>query len=767
MGGAVDKIVDVVSTVAGAVVGFMVGGPIGAVIGAGLGYASADVVNSIINPGFDVPNTPSAQAEQQNSGITVNKQGTNESIPVVYGRRRVGGIRLFVSTEGENNKYLHIVLALSEGEIDGIEEIYMDDFLAWQGNTQHGERYNANVGKYKGNVTFEAYHGKENQTAAPLTAGVGGWGSSQRLRGIAYISFRLEWVKIESQDDQDESPWSNMPNITVVMRGKKVADATQFVPGEIERPIAYEDETVSYNSIPINCLLDYLRNPIYGKGLTNDKIDFASFQNEAVRWLFLSDGVTPANFDQLHACNAVIFTDRTLFDNVKTFLFNCRAALPYQNGRFAVKVEDNRQETSIYGLESTPVMTIDENNILNTVNIESDSVKGKYNRVVVRFMGGKQGEELTNEPIELTFPEPGSSLERQYLEEDNGRVNENVIVLEHVTQDSIARKYAEVALNKSRFRSKTISFTADASLHQVTVNDIVRIVHSGLGFDGKFRIKSLQFNADYTFTVIAEEHNDIVYAGDVQPFTLESQGAVRRGEQFGPVYQDIITGDIVHIGNKSDAPLTSNTANIISGGSSPNNSNTNVDPQNPDNLTLTELALNNNATQETLDAIDFTKTLTQSELEQAVLDGRVVATIGGEQVVSGPSAIPKPIIKGFGPVSLRPDIYRSFVSAPLFIQSTNEPSIVRTEVKQFDPVTGSYRRASSFNVQNSSTAASDGFIQMTFDTDRGDALKNINIKIQFVGEFGDVVKTSDPFVFSITNIAPGAFPGDDVIIEEL
>jgi hypothetical protein len=55
--------------------------------------------------------------EAQTQGITVNKQSNVAGIPVVYGRRKVGGVRVFVGTRGDDNKYLYVALAVAEGEI--------------------------------------------------------------------------------------------------------------------------------------------------------------------------------------------------------------------------------------------------------------------------------------------------------------------------------------------------------------------------------------------------------------------------------------------------------------------------------------------------------------------------------------------------------------------------------------------------------------------------------------------------------------------------
>lgn len=701
MGGAVKAI----TTVVGAVVGFMVGGPIGAVIGAGIGYGSSDLVNAIINPGFNVPSMGFDSAEQQNAGVTVNKQGTNLYVPVIYGRRRVGGYRVFVSTEGATNEYLHVVLAISEGEINRITEIYMDDNLAWTGSSVHGTRYSANTGKYIGLCDFETYHGTANQSAAPLTLGVGGWGPQHRLQGIAYVSFKLKWLKIEKAEDQDKSPWNNIPNITMVVEGRKIANATAFA-DSITRGTAYESESLTYNTNPVNVLLDYLRNPIYGKGLSNDKINFKSFRDEATRWNYLSDGTTVASGDQLHQCNAVIFTDRTIMENVKTFLFNMRAALPYQDGRFSVRVEDNRQDTSTYGTASTSVMTVGEDSIIGTINLESENVAGKFNRVVVTYMGGTQGSVLTNEAVEYQYPEADSALETQYLTEDNDRVNEHKFTLEHVTQDSIAKKYAEIALKKSRYRGKILSFTGDASLHQLQVNDIFTMVYSGLGINGKFRVKSIQFNADYTFSVIAEEHNDLIYGGNVTPYRRRTPAVTYTGSNI-PVYIDVITNNVVHIGNKSDAPLPDNY----------------VPPSTvPPEYTTVPVKY------------------TQAQLEAALATGNVVAIVNGEIIWADPQFMPTPVVNSSQVTASTQ--YSGQVDIRINIEATNEPNVEYVWLLVYSPSTKTYDMLAT---NNASTAAKDGYVMLK----TWNPYRPFNAKVQFRNGRG-LVSTSAAFTVPMT-----------------
>ena len=73
------------------------------------------------------------QAARGISGVLVTKQGTNASIPVVYGERRVAGARVFIEASGTDgdtkNAYFHMVETIAEGPIEGLQEIYFNDTL--------------------------------------------------------------------------------------------------------------------------------------------------------------------------------------------------------------------------------------------------------------------------------------------------------------------------------------------------------------------------------------------------------------------------------------------------------------------------------------------------------------------------------------------------------------------------------------------------------------------------------------------------------------
>ena len=537
-----------VGAVVGAVVGFAVLGPVGLVLGAIGGAvaagAVADIVSYIFNPGFDVPGMDSAAS--QNQGVTVNKDGTNNNLPVIYGRRYVGGSRVAVATSGSTNEFLWVVFAVSEGEINAFKEVYIDDTLAWSGTSTHGQQYDATIGKFNGYLTFQTFHGTENQTASTLAKQSGpGWSDQHRLKGVAYITFRFKWYKVATQEDQDKTPWrGGIPNITLTVEGRRVAIARNF-PDSITRTTEYADEAVAYSTNPVECFLDYMRNPVYGKGLTNDKVDFASFRKESRRINTLDNG-NPTPPDLTQECNAVVFTNRTIMDNVKTFLFNIRAAMPYSQGRFKISLNDNRDDVSRYGPVSTPVMSFNHDDLIGQVSVNAETNQTKYNRLIVTYMGGSTDQRTTNEPLEYTWPEPDTTYAADLLAEDNDRVNEQRYTFEHITQLSLAKKIAEVMLAKSRYRSKTIGFTVGARAQALEINDIVHVYYEGLGINGLYRISNIVMNSDYTFSIVGEEHNDTVYAGNPLVYVKKINRVGTYGSTAEPVYyvRDPITTEV-------------------------------------------------------------------------------------------------------------------------------------------------------------------------------------------------------------------------------
>ena len=107
-------------------------------IGGAAGLIAGGVANlatqAILGGGMNAPSqAQSAVSSAQAQGILINSQSNVDPIPVIYGRRRVGGTRVFIEVSGSNHEYLHLVIVLAEGPVASIDNVYLDDVLSTDG----------------------------------------------------------------------------------------------------------------------------------------------------------------------------------------------------------------------------------------------------------------------------------------------------------------------------------------------------------------------------------------------------------------------------------------------------------------------------------------------------------------------------------------------------------------------------------------------------------------------------------------------------------
>ena len=213
------------------------------------------------------PNPDFGDTEFDNfeKGILLNKQSNDAALPVVYGTRLVGGTRVFVQTSGTDNNHLYIALALCEGEINAITEVRVDDkVVTFDGALTHGtarEVDSSDSNFYKdsaSHIQIQAFLGTDDQVASSVLTPLSSWGSNHRLRGVCYLALKFKW---------NQDIFSGVPRVQAKVQGKKVVTLASNL----------SEQTASFSTNPAFCLLDYLRNERYGKGIATANIDLQSF----------------------------------------------------------------------------------------------------------------------------------------------------------------------------------------------------------------------------------------------------------------------------------------------------------------------------------------------------------------------------------------------------------------------------------------------------------------------------------------------------------
>ena len=124
MGGIVKSATKVVSKFIGTAISSVFNGGFNPYVALGI-FAIGWLFTRSMKP--DVPDFGTNDFEETERGILLNKQSNNACIPVIYGERLVGGTRVFMETSGTDNTYLYMAIVMSEGEINSIEEIRVDD----------------------------------------------------------------------------------------------------------------------------------------------------------------------------------------------------------------------------------------------------------------------------------------------------------------------------------------------------------------------------------------------------------------------------------------------------------------------------------------------------------------------------------------------------------------------------------------------------------------------------------------------------------------
>ena len=274
----------------------------------GVVEAVVNVVSSFIGWLIPTPDVPDFDTPEEERGVLINKQSNNAPIPVVYGRRQVGITRVFVESSGTDNEYLYMAGVVCEGEIDEIEQIFIDDKRAFfDGALDHGvireiEDKDSNFYKdSESHIQIQAFNGTDDQVASSILTNSTNWTSNHRLRGVCYLAFRFKW---------NQDIFSSIPQVKVTLKGKKVYDP--------------RDTTTKWTPNSALVLLDYLRNSRYGKGLPDSAFesDFASFKTSATdadtliqpRTTSVTEvaGLYVENYDGYHGDYPSYFTNRSI-----------------------------------------------------------------------------------------------------------------------------------------------------------------------------------------------------------------------------------------------------------------------------------------------------------------------------------------------------------------------------------------------------------------------------------------------------------------------
>ena len=427
--------------------------------------------------------------QRQQSAVMVNSADNTQPIPVVYGRTRIGGNRAFIETTNgagnvSNSDHLNIVLAMCEGEIADIRQIWFDDKIVWDitngGTIDGGGKLGGFISEYSTalndvHTLFRFHNGESGQTAdGDLITSIGSdWTSNHRLRGITYLSIILK--------ANAEVYKGGLPLITAVVQGKKIANVNSLTPGQT----SYGTLIWGANQDPVDVLYDYLSNKIYGKGLDHDE---NGNYNAGLHINIDSFKAAKARHAGYYKINGVIDTSQQVYNNVGEIIESMNGVLVFQNGVYSLQLKHST-ESSVY--------TFTKDVILSEVSVQLPPKEQRYNRMTAQYRNKESGTDYNDDVVVV---ENGT-----YLALDNNQKLEGQLRLDLVDSETLVNTLTTYALNASRY-NRTVSFTAAHTTLKVECGNIVTLVHEDFGWEaGKlFRVAQMNLTPENTieFTLI-------------------------------------------------------------------------------------------------------------------------------------------------------------------------------------------------------------------------------------------------------------------------
>lgn len=448
------------------------------------------------------------QARAARSNVLINKQSNNDPIYVLYGRQRMGGTRVYVESSNGSGDLagttkLNFVLAMCEGEINTVKQVYFNDTIVWDdsnggtlsANSSGGFTLGGFISKYAPTITSNWYPGSTTQTAdASLQASVGSsvWTNAHTLKGVSYFTMLLE--------ADGEKYGGQLPTVTFVLEGKTILDISTLDNGDVIGDMTSANYTSGQNQSPVDVMYDYLISEVFGKGLERDEngtwiagkhIDLASFQQARLDAAAARSGVG-------YNINGFLQTEKQLFDNVGEILETCNGILLFVDGKYQMRIKKPDEQLN---LPSSAVF--DKDTIIGTIELSLPDKARKLNKATGIF---NNPDTKYNDDVVIvdnaTFrvADNGSVLETQ---EDYTMITDSAQVLDLITQT--------VNISRDEY---IVRFTAAHTALLLRSGDIIEIRHPefGWGVDtGEqqvfFRVQELKLTEDNTVDITATKYD--------------------------------------------------------------------------------------------------------------------------------------------------------------------------------------------------------------------------------------------------------------------
>lgn len=384
-------------------------------------YVIEAVALAVSYVGYEKAKKSAQDALNRAKGLLYQSRATTEPRRILYGRRRIGGLEVYVQSSGENNNYLNYVLVWCDGPCQGVEKILFDG--ADINVTYDVDGLGSASGKYSGLVKVQNRLGGSDNDIPITNMSFPHWGSNDLLLGICYTALRLFY------DDKVFS--GGLPNVSAVIQGKN----------DVYDP---RDDTHKYTDNPVLCLNDYLTTSRLGPGIdyvtrvsADEFLDAANVSDEDVP---LSVGGTQKRY----TFNEVLTLDQDPETIIEIFRTAFAGVAVYIGGKWRYYA----------GHYVTPTLRITKDDLVAPVSEQTKVGKSQH----VNTVKGSYVAECNNwQPT--SFP---TYTKTAYVTEDKEELLE---MLDYTSKNNVmeCRRMASIELARQRLsRSASISCTIRA-----------------------------------------------------------------------------------------------------------------------------------------------------------------------------------------------------------------------------------------------------------------------------------------------------------------
>ena len=516
------------------------------------------------------------------SGQNVTVREPAVSRKIVYGKNRVGGAVVFIDSSGDENKFLHLVIAFAGHAIESYEQVLFGDKFIWGDETT---AYNDKLTTVAGSATVTlAYTGTAHVGESITFTGVSTVGglnlngaftiSAVNTNDIEFIAgsdatsaetgggtfqmvrrgYQSDWADYAELNFYDgtqtaadsnlvsrSAKWTNdhilkdtayiyvrlkydveennqLPNVSVLMKGKKV-----------HNPVSGLTE---FTSNPALCVRDYLLDTKYGLGETADAIDAESLSaavSVCDQDVALSGGTT----EKRYTLNGVIDTSKSRKQNITNMLKCMSGQLVYSSATYFITPAYYR----------TPTVTIDESLLSGAIKVKTkQSRRQLYNAVKGNFISSE------NNYVVSDFPAQVSST---FAAEDGDPIYMD-LTLPFVVTQTHAQRLARISLLQSR-QQTTITLPCNLSALKFKAGDNIMVTNAKMGYVQKvFEVVGYELgfsaNGEISVNVDAIETASAIYdwsTSDEEDFLAGGEISLYDGTLTQPPTNLTVTPQVV------------------------------------------------------------------------------------------------------------------------------------------------------------------------------------------------------------------------------